>query len=692
VPTNGNFDRGFPGFLTNGVLSRLKRQSSWLLLIDNLDDIKMADGLLPENGCQRHTIITTRNPDARGIPAEPLEVPLLDPNDSIDLLSTLSNIMVQPDSPEDHQAAEIVQKLGYLPLAIEQAAAYVREVTADFSVFLEEYERNHKKLHTWVPAGNRQYSNSIATTWSMSFHLLPRYVAKLLRFLAFLNPDDILIAFLESGGDSLESDLRHMISDQIEMGTTLLELEQLSLIKWNHSTRTLMIHRLVQTIVRDQMSNMDIGEHVKAVIDLCNQAFPSSFTNETWPRYRLYRNQVMESLQLVYTLCPVDETCATKPARRFCHIRGLLSRLTWNRQEKDVRKMKYLDICIRVGNFLHEDGKYDDSEKLPSQAVGLYRSLVGTENSDTLTAMHDLALTYQVQGRNADAMRMQEEVLEKRTRILGEEYPDTLTTIHNLAITYQAQGRIVDAAGILEDVLEKERRILVEEHTDMLATMHALALMYLEQGRNVDAAKILEEVLEKRRRIQGEGHPYTLGAMNALAIAYRAQGRCADAARILEEVLEMRRRILGNEHLDTLGGMYDLGITYQQQGRNVDAARILEDVLEERRIMGEEHPDTLATMHALAITYQEQGRNVDAARILEDVLEKQRRILGEEHPDTLGTMHDLAIVYRAQGRRVDSVKILVKVLEKGRRILGEEHPKMLKVIYNLANIELNGGT
>src|SRR5271155_1506702 len=81
----------------------------------------------------------------------------------------------------DMQKTIVVMMLGYLPLAIEQAAAYIREVTADFLAFLAEYERNHKKLYTWVPAGNRQYPNSIATTWSMSLKLLPKYAAKLLR-------------------------------------------------------------------------------------------------------------------------------------------------------------------------------------------------------------------------------------------------------------------------------------------------------------------------------------------------------------------------------------------------------------------------------------------------------------------------------------------------------------------------------
>jgi len=50
---------------------------------EQLDDIKVADGLLLENGVGKHTLITTRNPKTAGIPAEPLEVPLLSADDCL---------------------------------------------------------------------------------------------------------------------------------------------------------------------------------------------------------------------------------------------------------------------------------------------------------------------------------------------------------------------------------------------------------------------------------------------------------------------------------------------------------------------------------------------------------------------------------------------------------------------------------
>jgi Tetratricopeptide repeat len=58
------------------------------------------------------------------------------------------------------------------------------------------------------------------------------------------------------------------------------------------------------------------------------------------------------------------------------------------------------------------------------------RGTLGKEHPNTLTAMHNLAWTYQTQGRSTDAAKIQEEVLEKRRRILGEEYPHTLFAMH----------------------------------------------------------------------------------------------------------------------------------------------------------------------------------------------------------------------------------------------------------------------
>jgi NB-ARC domain len=82
------------------VLVWLRQTKRWLLIFDNLDDITVINGLLPENGPNEHTLITSRDPNADGIPAQGLEVPLLEQNDALSLLARRSGLSVLPGSAE----------------------------------------------------------------------------------------------------------------------------------------------------------------------------------------------------------------------------------------------------------------------------------------------------------------------------------------------------------------------------------------------------------------------------------------------------------------------------------------------------------------------------------------------------------------------------------------------------------------
>src|SRR5271155_2391684 len=109
--------------------------------------------------------------------------------------------------------------------------------------------------------------------------MLPNYFV-LLRLFSFLNPDSILITFLVAGAEALQGDLRRIIFDQIEKATALLELEKLSLIKWDRAKKSITIHRLLQVVEIDQMSDEESRSTLTDIIDLFIQAFPKVITNE----------------------------------------------------------------------------------------------------------------------------------------------------------------------------------------------------------------------------------------------------------------------------------------------------------------------------------------------------------------------------------------------------------------------------
>jgi tetratricopeptide (TPR) repeat protein len=520
-------------------------------VIDNLDDINVVNGLLPENEPEKHTLITTRNPFTTKIPAEPLEVPVLDEEESIDLLLTLSKIAAPTNPSHRREATRIVKELEYLPLAINQAAAYVREVTGEFVSYSEEYHKNRKELHKW-PTGIRDYPYSIATTWSMSFKVLQdsqREAVCLLRLFSFMNPDGIFIEFLQAGAAALDDELRQMVLNITELGKALIELEKFSLIKWDRLHKSVSIHRLVQAVVVDDIGTEELPLILESIIEMFDCAFPKKLTNETRPFCRKYESQLVE------------------PLLRLKTIRSEISR----------------DLKRRVGIFLLEDGKYKDSEKLLLQAFEAYADTFGTDDPETFTIMNKLASTYWAQGKTTEVARLQEEVLERSKQILGEDHPDTLMTMNNLASTYWSQAKTEQATRLQDEVLEKRLRILGEDHPDVLTTMNNLAVTYWAQGETRDAVKLQEEVLEKNKRILGEDHLDTLRTMDNLALIYWSQGNMEEAARLQEEVLEKSKRILGDDHPNTLTTMNSLAVTYRAQGKTKKADGLQDEMWKKSR-------------------------------------------------------------------------------------------------------------
>ena len=539
-----------PVEVAKAVISWLKKESeTWLLVIDNLDDIMVAGSLLPENGPGKHTIITTRDPKTGSIPAEPVEVPLLDDIDAFNLLCSHSEIDILPQSVEKTQADEILREFGGLPLAIEQAAAFVR-ATGDLLAFANEYHKNRQAMHVWVPSQS-VYPYSLATTWSMSFKMIQRYhphAANLLRILAFLNPDGVLIEFLMAGADGLEGDLRELLSNRIDLAMAVSQLERLSLVKWDRLGQSISIHRLIQEVVSDEMSEDEQTMNMSLVIDLIAEAFPiknpdDDITLDMRHLCQRYQSQVLEPLLRSNTLVT----------------------------EKSAR-VRTSVIC-----FLSDDGKYEDTEKLVKRNIEIMERVFGADSTEMLNEMGSLFLVYSQQRRWEEACKVGEEVLAKKRKILGNDHIDTLRDIQNLGEIYFSQNRLTEAFKLQSESFERRKRVQGEDHPGTLLCMGNMAANYCHQGRLAEAEILFKEVVERRKRTLGEEHAYTLSALRNLGITYWRQGRREETRKLFELVLEKRKKVLGEQHPDTIEIMEVLSRLYRDMGKTTEAAKLQEE-------------------------------------------------------------------------------------------------------------------
>ena len=124
----------------------LGREPGYLLILDNANDPSLVKPYLPPDP-RGHVMLTSRahNFDVLGI-CKPIGLPVLTPDEALAFLGKRTNREGPLDPAEQDAAQTLAGELGYLPLALEQAAAYMVEHEEPFSVYLAAYRAERLKL------------------------------------------------------------------------------------------------------------------------------------------------------------------------------------------------------------------------------------------------------------------------------------------------------------------------------------------------------------------------------------------------------------------------------------------------------------------------------------------------------------------------------------------------------------------
>ncbi|MCH9022347.1 MAG: hypothetical protein IID32_06250 [Planctomycetes bacterium] len=178
----------------NASLQWLTENKNWLIILDNADTkdaAKEVEALLPKlaNG---HVIITSRY--TRWSPAvEPQSLGLLEPDEAQQfLLDRTAKRRTETDQDESI-AKDLAKELGYLPLALEQAAAYVAHQKITLTEYLQQWLTQKTAALQWHDEQVMNYPVSVAATFQRTFQQLSPQSRSILHLAAFLAPDPIPI-------------------------------------------------------------------------------------------------------------------------------------------------------------------------------------------------------------------------------------------------------------------------------------------------------------------------------------------------------------------------------------------------------------------------------------------------------------------------------------------------------------------
>jgi len=307
-----------------------------------------------------------------------------------------------------------------------------------------------------------------------------------------------------------------------------------------------------------------------------------------------------------------------------------------------VLQARLLQIMAKTYEGL---GLYPRAESLLQRSVEIRRRVLGPDNPDTLTSMHDLAGAIRWQGRLPEAEKLSREVLDRRLRLLGPDHPATLASMEMLGLILNDEHHGAEAEKLVRQVLEAYRRTLGPSDGATLNAENSLALVLEEQNRLPEAEQLYRDSADGYQRRFGPEYPNALRGYANLANVLDQEGRYAESEKLQREVIEIKDRVLGPEHQFTLISKMDLADTLAHQRRYAEAETLYRTTIDaERRAFGPDSSRTLWGMGRLADTLTAERRYPEAEKLRQEIGEIYTRKQGPEGGGTLDNMERLGII------------------------------------------------
>lgn len=280
--------------LVTAVKRWLSTHSQWLLIWDDIEELALLDRFVPPRR-EGAILLTTRSP-ALGTFAQGIELLPMTQEEGMLLLlrrgkalpveaSNEAMCQLNGSAPEQYMAAkELVAALGGLPLALDQAGAYIEEAQCGLPAYLEIFRRRRAALLQERGKQARDHPASVAATFRLDYAaMVKRHPAagNLLQVCALLGDDAIPEELFIQGANHLGKLLQAACADELEWNRLLAAASSSSLLQRQPERHTLSVHRLVQVILQKEMGEEKSVEIRRRLIRALGSLFPD-VTYDNW--------------------------------------------------------------------------------------------------------------------------------------------------------------------------------------------------------------------------------------------------------------------------------------------------------------------------------------------------------------------------------------------------------------------------
>jgi tetratricopeptide (TPR) repeat protein len=577
------------------VRSRLEADGDrCLLVLDNLDSLVPLRPYIPAAGKARVVITSARTLTL----GTPVAVDVFTEDQALRFLAE----RIGRDDAEG--AATLSRELGYLPLALAQAAAVMAAQRLTYQVYLSRL-REFPLAGYLTPHDDDAYPRGLAAVILLSLSAVTSadqtgLCRELFDLIAVLSPAGVARTLLYDVGPAgalsragilprhgrTKKERKTLQTNAID--AALGKLANASLLAFSGDGSTVTAHRLVMRVVRERLVDDARTAIIARACDL-----------------------------LLSVTGSLDEPRQERQAARdvVSHVTALTENAGRALRDSDAVTSRLLTLRGIALEYLATLGDNPvQASELGTVLLADCTRIYGHAHALTLGIRNICGITCAAAGRYAEAIVLHRQNLTIRERTAGHAHPYTLLTRHNLAQAYQAAGLFDDSIPMLEEVIAHYERSPGSGHPDTLTARSNLANAYQQTGRHDDAVALHQLTFTDRERILGGTHPLTLSTRNNLANSYQMAGRLDDAVTLHERNLSDFERVLGPIHPDTLGSRNSLGYAYLRAGRVREAIPLFEQALAEcERLLGHDHRETLRVRTNLADARQQAETEGDAA-------------------------------------------------------------------------------
>ncbi|WP_232666758.1 BTAD domain-containing putative transcriptional regulator [Pseudonocardia sp. TRM90224] len=530
----------------------LDRMPGWVIVFDNVDEPAGLAPFLP-TAVHGDVVITSRNPAWRRL-ARPVLVPALDRPEAT------TYVIARSGDQDEESADALAELLGDLPLALEQACAYIEQTGMAVADYVRLFHRHRATLLGHGVADRP----TVATTWGLAFDRLRArspLAATVLETMSFLSADAVPVQLLAG-----------LAADELALHEAIGALLRFSLV--DRQTDVLRVHRLVQDVVRSRLPEPVARHRLAEASRLCAQLRTPAGLDGAHVVQLAVHSEAMGSVP--GELVPMLATTAHHYAERALYPAA--ERIL----QQALRLIDVPDavadpvargaLVCQLGEVLDASGRLAEALELHRDAVHLLESAARTDDVVLAHAHNRLGHVLNCADRPVEAIRAHERAIAT-LRAGGRD--DLLPAVLvDLGYTLWAAGRLGDAERELRagrDMLEQRGR----RGSRLWAHATAgLGMAAQDRGDLAEALTCHRLSIAAFIRVSGADHPDTAQAFDKLGYTQRLLGETAAAVDAHLRAVGLLERVFGPDDARVAMALTNLGLAYADAGRAEDAVDV----------------------------------------------------------------------------------------------------------------------